>query len=151
MRKVLLLPLLLWACGGSKEPKVEAPAAPAGLAITDVTGSYTGTTMADGTDSVLATWTTTVATNAAGGVDGKYVNQAAPADTLAFTGTISGDSVTYLSASFTPAGAPAGSPQMSWAAVGHASGNAWTGTAVTMVAGSDSVTQRSHWTATRTP
>ena len=63
MRKILLLPLVLWACGGAKEaPPAEAPAAmPAALTAADVVGSYTGTTMANGTDSVLSTWTSMVA------------------------------------------------------------------------------------------
>ena len=63
------------------------------------------------------------------------MNTAAPNDTVAFTGTLSADSVIWASAPFTPPGAPAGSPQMKWIAVGRAAGNAWTGTAVTMIAG----------------
>ena len=75
MRKILLLPLVLWACGGAKEaPPAEAPAAtPAALTAADVVGSYTGTTMANGTDSVLSTWTSVGMTNAAGGLEGKLV------------------------------------------------------------------------------
>ena len=152
MRKILLLPLVLWACGGAKEaPPAEAPvAAPAALTAADVVGSYTGTTMANGTDSVLSTWTSVGMTNAAGGLEGKLVDQAAPNDTVAFTGTLSADSVIWASSPFTPPGAPAGSPQLKWIAVGRATGNAWTGTAVTMIAATDSVVQNSHWTATRT-
>jgi hypothetical protein len=151
MRKLLLLPLMLWACAGAKEPKVETPVTPAALAVGDVVGTYAGTTMADVTDSVLSTWTSVTVANATGGVDGKFVNQAAPTDTTLFTGTISGDSITYVSAPFTTPGAPAGSPQMKWMAVGRATAGAWAGTAVTMVAANDSVVQHSHWTATRTP
>jgi hypothetical protein len=151
MRKILLLPLVLWACGGAKEaPPAEAPAAmPAALTAADVVGSYTGTTMANGTDSVLSTWTSVAMTNDAGGLEGKLVNQAAPNDTVAFTGMLSADSVIWTSSPFMQPGAPAGSPQLMWTAVGRAAGNAWTGTAVTMVAGTDSVVQNSHWTATR--
>ena len=79
----------------------------------------------------------------------KLVNTAAPNDTVSFTGMLSADSVIWASAPFTPPGAPAGSPQMQWIAVGRGAGNAWTGTAVTMVAGTDSVVQNSRWTATR--
>jgi hypothetical protein len=151
MRKILLLPLVLWACGGAKEaPPAEAAATmPAALTAADVVGSYTGTTMANGTDSVLSNWTSVAMTNADGGLEGKLVNTAAPNDTVSFTGTLSADSVIWASAAFTPPGAPAGSPQMQWIAVGRGAGNAWTGTAVTMVAGTDSVVQNSHWTATR--
>lgn len=153
MRKVLLLPLVLWACGGAKEaPPADAAATmPAALTVTDVTGSYVGTTMANGTDSVLSTWTSVAMTNASGGLEGKLMDAKAPTDSVAFTGVLSADSVIWSSVPFIPAGAPAGSPQMKWVAVGHVMGNSWTGTAVTMNAATDSVVQNSHWTATRTP
>ena len=59
MRKLLLLPLVLWACAGEKAPPADdaAMAAPAALTAADVVGSYVGTTMANGTDSVLSNWT----------------------------------------------------------------------------------------------
>ena len=107
--------------------------------------------MASGTDSVLSTWTSLAMTNASGGLEGKFMDAMAPTDTVAFTGVLSADSVIWSSAPFLPAGAPAGSPQMKWVATGHVSGNSWTGTAVTMIAATDSVVQNSHWTATRTP
>ena len=151
MRKILLLPLVLWACGGAKEaPPVDTAAmTPAALTAADVVGSYTGTTMANGTDSVLSTWTSMAMTNAEGGLQGALVNLAAPNDTVTFTGVLSADSVVWSSAPFMPPGAAAGSPEMKWIAVGRAAGNAWTGTAVTMIAATDSVVQNSHWTATR--
>jgi hypothetical protein len=151
MRKILFLPMLLLAAGCAKEPKVEVPVGPAPLTVTDVTGSYAGTTMANGTDSVLSTWTSVAMTNASGGLEGKLMDAKAPTDSVAFTGVLSADSVIWSSAPFIPAGAPAGTPQMKWIATGHVSGNSWTGTAVTMIAATDSVTQNSHWTATRTP
>jgi len=152
MRKLLLLPLVLWACSGSKEaPANAAAAAPAALMAADVVGSYAGTTMANGTDSVLSTWTSIATADSAGALSGKLMDAKAPTDSVAFTGVLSADSVVWSSAPFMPAGAPAGSPQMKWIAVGRAAGNAWTGTAVTMIAATDSVVQNSHWTATRTP
>jgi len=143
--------MILLAAGCAKEPKVETPAAPAALTVTDVTGSYTGSTMANGTDSVLATWTSASMTNASGGLEGKFVDARTPTDTVAITGVLSADSVIWSSAPYLPPGAAAGSPQLKWVAVGHVSGNNWTGTAVTMIAATDSVVQNSHWTATRTP
>jgi hypothetical protein len=64
MRKVLFLPMLLLAAGCAKEPKVEVSAGPAPLTAADVTVSYTGSTVANGTDSVLSTWTSVAMTNA---------------------------------------------------------------------------------------
>lgn len=150
MRKLLLLPLVLWACGGAKEaPPAEAAAA---LTAADVTGTYVGSTMAEGTDSVLTTWTVRVTANAAGGLDGKIVNDATPNDTVAFVMTVSGDSALGVSVPYTDPMAPAGSPQMAWTSVARpGAGNAWSGSLAIMIAGTDSVVQRAHWAGTRTP
>lgn len=151
MRKLLVLPVLLWACGGAKEAPPPDAAAPAALTAADISGSYAGSTTAAGTDSVLDTWTSRSVANDAGAIVGTFVADAAPADSIAMTGTFAGDSAVWISAPHTPAGAAAGSPAVVWVAVGRVSGGRWTGTAVTTVAGTDSVVQRSNWTATRVP
>lgn len=153
MRKLLLLPLALWACGGAKDQQAETAAmTPAALSAADVTGTWTGATTVPTDSTMNDTWTAWVMANAAGGIEGKIVSSSAPNDTVAFTTTISGDSITSVSAAFTPAGAPAGAPQMTWTSVGRTSGGgAWSGTAVWMNAGSDSVVQAGTWVATRTP
>ncbi len=145
MRRVLFLPWILLACGGSKEAKT------ATLTPADLTGTYEGTTMADGTDSVVASWTAVVVTNAAGGLEGKLVNHAAPTDTVSFTQTISGDSVIAVSAAYTDPAAPMGAPQLKWTSVSHGTGSERTGRVEIMAASSDSLIQRVHWKATRTP
>lgn len=132
------------ACGGSKGAKM--------LTVADVTGTYEGVTMAEGSDSVVSTWTVWLSADDAGGAAGKIVNHAAPMDTVTFTETISGDSMIGASSTYVPAGSPAGSPEVHWTSVGRvASGNEWTGTVVVMMAGTDSVIQRSKWKGTRTP
>ena len=153
MRKLLLVPLFLWACGGEKAPKMDdtAMAAPAALTAADVVGSYDGTTMAEGTDSVILIWTSTTTTNAEGGLVGQLVQADAPETPVPMTATISGDSVTWMGGPYTPVGAAADAPQMTWTAVGRRTGDTWNGTVVFMMAGSDSVVQRATWTATRTP
>jgi hypothetical protein len=152
MRKLLLLPLLVWACAGEKAPKMDesAMAAPAALTTADVVGNYAGQTMAEGTDT-LTYWTSMAMTNANGDLTGELVQAAAPDMAVPMVGTLSGDSVVWVGGPFTPIGAAADAPQMMWKAVGRANGNAWTGTVVWMMAGSDSVTQSGTWTATRTP
>lgn len=145
MRLVLFLPALVLACGGAK---VDGSAA---ITTADVTGTYTGSTMAETTDSVLSNWTVWVATNSAGGLEGKFVNHAAPNDTVAFRQTIAGDSVISESVAYTDPLAPAGTPQLQWTSVAHHAGNDWSGTVAIRVAGSDSVIQRAHWKGTRTP
>jgi hypothetical protein len=152
MRKLLLLPLLLWACGGDKAPKTDdaAMAAPAALTAADVVGSYAGATTIEGTDSV-SNWTSTSTTNATGELVGELVQAAAPDMAIPMVATLSADSVIWVGGPYTAIGAAADAPQMMWTAVGRATGNAWTGTVVWMTAGSDSVMQRGTWTATRTP
>lgn len=152
MRKLLLLPLVLWACAGEKAPPMDdaAMAAPAALSAADVVGNYTGETMTEGTDT-LTYWTSMAMTNAEGALVGELVQQAAPDMAVPMVGEISGDSVIWVGGPFTPIGAAADAPQMMWKAVGRATGNTWNGTVVWMMAGSDSVTQSGTWTATRTP
>ena len=156
MRKLLLLPLVLWACGGSKDAPMDDTAAmadmPAALTAADVTGSYEGTTMAQGPDSmVTSNWTAWVTDDGMGGLSGRIVVSTAPTDTVAFAMKLSGDSTINVSEPFTDRMAPEGSPQMTWVSIGHGNGNAWTGTVAWMAAGSDSVTMTGTWSATRTP
>lgn len=156
MRKLLLLPLVLWACGGAKDAPMDdsaaMAAAPAALTDADVTGSYAGATTVPADTMQNTTWTAWIMSDGMGGLTGKIVTASAPADTISFTQTLSGDSTINASAPFTPPGAAADSPQMAWISIGRTSGdNAWTGTVAWMVAGSDSVTMTGNWTATRTP
>jgi hypothetical protein len=127
-----------------------AMAAPAALSAADVVGNYVGETMAEGTDT-LTYWTSMAMTNAEGAIVGELVQQAAPDVAVPMVGEISGDSVIWVGGPFTPIGAAADAPQMAWMAVGRVTGDTWKGTVVWMMAGSDSVTQRGTWTATRTP
>jgi hypothetical protein len=152
MKKLLLLPLVLWACAGDKAPPADdaAMAAPVALTTADVVGSYVGATRADGTDT-LTNWTSVAMTNADGGLVGELVQQAAPDMAVPMMGTISGDSVIWVGGPYTAPGAAADAPQMMWTAVGRSTDGAWGGTVVWVNVGSDSVVQRGTWTATRTP
>lgn len=151
MRKILLVPCLLLAVGCSKEAKVEAPAAPAALIAADIAGTLEGTTLTEATDSVLNTWTIHQVADASGGLTGTIVNHAAMKDTVAFTSTLSGDSTISVSATYTDATMPKGTPPLKWRAIGRATGHEWTGTVTIMVAATDSVLQRAKWKATHTP
>lgn len=154
MRKLLLVPCMLLAVGCSKEAKVEAPpppAAPAALVAAAVAGTLEGTTMAEATDSVLSTWTSVQVVDASGGLTGKLVNHAAPKDTVAYTTLLAGDSAVSMSATYTDATMPKGTPPLKWKVVGRANGHEWTGTVTFMVAKNDSVLMRARWKATHTP
>jgi hypothetical protein len=152
MRKLLFLPLILWACAGDKAPKMDdtAMAAPAALTAADVVGNFVGETMAEGTDT-LVHWTSMTMTNAEGALVGELVQQAAPDMVVPMVAEISGDSVIWLGGPYTPIGAAADGPQLGWRAVGRQTGDTWKGTGVWRMAGSDSVVQAGTWMATRTP
>ena len=142
---------MLLAVGCAKEAKVDdVPAAPAALTAADAVGTLEGTTMSETTDSVLSTWTA-VQVAAAGGLTGTLVNHAAPKDTIPYSTTIAGDSAVSVSAIYTDATMPKGTPQLKWRAVGRATGHEWARTVTIMVAANDSMLQRATWKATLTP
>ena len=153
MRKILLVPCMLLAVGCAKEAKVDdaPPAAPAALTAADAAGTLEGTTLAETTDSVLSTWTAVQVAGGTGGLTGTFVNHAAMKDTIPYSTTFSGDSAVSVSAIYTDATMPKGTPQLKWRAVGRATGHDWTGTVTIMVAANDSVLQRARWKATHTP
>lgn len=158
MKKVLLSGLvLLVACGGKTDTKAAdssaVTAAPPALTTADLAGTYNGTSMPEaGSDSVVNTWTSHVTVNASGGAEGKFVSALAPKDTVAFTQTISGDSVISESANYSDPQAPKGSGPVHWRAVGRqTSPHQWAGTVAIMPAGKDSVVTRFRWKATHTP
>lgn len=150
--KKLLLPCvaLLFACGEAK--KEEAPAAaPPALTAADLAGSFNGTTMMATSDSVTATWTSTVTVDSTGMAHGRIVNVAYPKDTVTYTQKVEGDSAIAESAPYVDRAMPKGSPQVHWKSVGRATGNEWSGTADVMPVGKDTVIAHLRWKATRTP
>jgi hypothetical protein len=125
-----------------------APAAPAALTEADLVGTWNGQSMPQSSDSVLAKWT---CVQPATGNQSKCVDAAAPKDTTVYTYTLSGDSVMFTSAAYTPP-APPKSPKVIDHVVGRKSGDKWSGTAVTVLASKpDSVVLRTRWEATKSP
>jgi hypothetical protein len=125
-----------------------APAAPAALTEADLVGTFTGQSMPQSSDSVLARWTCVQPPT---GNQSKCVDAAAPKDTNVYTYTLSGDSVMFTSAAYTPP-APPKSPKVIDHVVGRKSGDKWVGTAVTVLASKpDSIVMRTRWEATKAP
>lgn len=125
-----------------------APAAPAALTATDLVGTWNGQSMAEGSDSVIGRWTCVQPPT---GNESKCVDAVSPKDTTVYTYTISGDSVMFTSAPFTPP-APAKSPKLIEHVVGRKAGDKWTGTSVaTLASKPDSVVMRMRWEATKSP
>ena len=146
------------ACAKNETPKADsaapaaaaAPAAPAAISAADMVGTVNGRALAQNSDSVLFQFT---CTTAAGGNVSRCVNAMAPKDTIAYTYTLSGDSVMWTSAAYTPPAPPKGPkiPQLIDHVVGRLSGGKWSGTTVSMLAAKpDSVFMRSRWEATKT-
>lgn len=150
--KKLLLPWLALLCACAEAKKEEAPAAaPPALAVADLAGSFSGTSMAATSDSVVGTWTSVVMIDSAGKAQGRFVSAASPKDTVSFTQWIEGDSSLAESAPYTDRTMPKGSPQVHWKAVGRAAGNEWSGTVDIMPVGKDTVIMHLRWKSTRTP
>ena len=146
MRRYLLVLPFLIACGGSETPPADsAAAAPAALTDADVSGTWTGSLMAEGSDSVLATWTNVCAAGTC-----RLVASNAPNDTVTSTYTIQADSIVGTTA-------PYADPTMGgtmiidhW--VARVSANQVTGTGhMNLAATPDSVVMRYRFTGSKQP
>ena len=103
MKKAMLLAALVVACGKSETPKADSPAVAAGpapLTAADVAGTWTGTTMAEASDSVLTRWTVI-----GDGMNGKWVREGSK-DTVATMATYDADSSIITSAPYTDPNIP---------------------------------------------
>jgi len=152
--RLLIAAISLVACAKSESAKTDsaaamsaAPTAPAAVTAADMASTVNGKVMAQGSDSVLSTFTCSPGTAAN---TTRCVDPAAPKDTVNYTYTLTGaDSVMFESAPFTPP-TPPKSPKLINHVVGHLAGNQWTGTTVSVLAAKpDSVVQRTRWTATK--
>ncbi|HUF27734.1 MAG TPA: hypothetical protein VMM18_12230 [Gemmatimonadaceae bacterium] len=150
MRNVTILLLALAACTradqqASDMPDTGAPGA-AALMASDVSGSWTGTTMAEGSDSVVGRWTTTQVTDSTSIV----VFEGSP-DTVRSRVTFEADSMIVASDPYTARALP-GSPQVRFRSIGRLSAGRLVGTSTLMLAANqDSVIRRSRWEASRAP
>ncbi|HZI27549.1 MAG TPA: hypothetical protein VFD64_05290 [Gemmatimonadaceae bacterium] len=147
MRRYLLIVPLLVACGGSETPPADsaAAAAPPMLTEADVAGTWAGNFMAEGSDSVIATWT-----DMCSGGTCRLVVSAAPNDTVVSTYTIAGDSLMYSMAAYKDP--MAGGAMVTDAGVARISGNQITGNGMIRLADRpDSVVMRYRFTGTKQP
>jgi len=145
-RLILAVPFVLFACAkGETPPADSAVAAPAVLTEADIAGTWTGTAMAEGTDSVFAHWTQICAAGTCRGTSTEN-----PKDTTVSTYVIAGDSSTGTAA---PQADPAAGGAMvvdHW--VARISGNQVIGTGrFTLADKPDSVVMRYRFTGTKTP
>jgi hypothetical protein len=148
MRKLLLGAVMLAACARGDAPAtdtiaMDTSAQTTSLSAGDVEGTWSGTSMMEGSDSVVARWTTTSRGN-----EGHIVWEGTT-DSIPFTTTFAGDSMIVVSQAYAP---PGGGQQETFRTVGRLQGGRLVGTATNHPAGNpDSVISRTRWEATRNP
>ena len=154
MRPTLLLivPALL-ACAKSDDSAAArdtstptAATAPAALRASDVSGTWNGTTMAQGSDSVISRWTLMNDTD----TTGKLI-RATTGDTVPFRVTFSGDSMVAVSQPYASTRA-ANAPRVIFNSTGRLQDGKLVGTVFyTSATKADSVLSRARFEATRAP
>lgn len=149
MKKAILLAAVLFACAKKDEPAADTAAMAAGppaLTATEIAGTWTGTAMAEMSDSVLFKFTVWSPT----GMDSKTLI-GGQKDTVAVTHMFSGDSLVATSASYVDQTMP-GKPTVMFRAVGRMMGGKLAGTAAVMLASKpDSVLARNRWEMVKAP
>ena len=145
MRRFLFAVPFIIACGGAETPPADSAAmAPAALTDADVTGTWTGTAMMEGTDSVLSHWTQVCAAGTCRGT-----NQESP-DTVVSTYVLEADSSRGVTQPF--ADKTMGGIMVTDHWVARISGNQVTGTGMFKLADRpDSVLVRYRFTGTKAP
>lgn len=147
MRRYLLVLPLLIACSKAETPPPDsaAAAAPAALTDADVSGTWTGTLMPEGSDSVVAHWT-----DVCGAGTCRLTTQEFPKDTVVATYVIQGDSVVGTAAAYADPSMKGTMVTDSW--VGRITGNQVSGSGhLNLAAKPDSVVMRYHFTGTKAP
>ena len=145
MRRLLWAVPFLIACGGAETPPADsAAAAPAALTEADVAGTWTGTAILEGTDSIVAHWTQVCAGGTCRGT-----SQEDP-DTVVSTYVLEADSSRGVSQPFENTTMPGVMLIDNW--VARVSGNQVTGTGrFTLAAKPDSVVMRYRIVGSKAP
>ena len=146
MRRYLLVLPFLIACAKAETPPADSAAmAPAALTEADVAGTWSGTLMAEGSDSVLANWTALIS-----GGTYRLTTTQSPKDTVSGTYMLEGDSSRYSAGPH--ADASAGGAMVTDAGTSRFSGNQITGAGITRLAEKpDSVVLRYRFSGTKQP
>ena len=124
-----------------------AAAAPARPALTpaDVAGEWAGTSYADPGDSVVARWRITSRTDSTAVLTFDGTKR-----TVNYRTTVAGDSLVSVSEPYTPPGAPATAPKVTFHAIGRLQGDTLRGVTHVMSATKpDSMIGTHRWVATR--
>jgi hypothetical protein len=147
MRRYLLVLPFVFACAKGEEAPADSAAmaaAPAALTEAEIAGTWTGTAMLEGSDSVFAHWTQVCANGTCRGTSTET-----PKDTIVSTYVLAADSSVGTSA-------PQSQPGVTGMVVDHwvvrVSGTQASGTGMMTLADKpDSVVMRYRFTGTKTP
>jgi hypothetical protein len=144
MRRYLLVVPFLIACGGAETPPADsAAAAPAALTEADLAGTWSGTAMMEGSDSVFANWSNMCSAGTC-----LFTTTQMPADTVTHTYTLEADSMRGMSSAYAEATMGGTMVVDHW--VARLSGNQVTGTGeLRLAAMPDSVLARYRFIGTK--
>jgi len=148
MRRLILAVPFLFACAKGETPPADSAAmaaAPAALTEADVAGTYSGTLMPEGSDSVVGNWTVVI-----GGGTFRLTTAEAPKDTVTGTYVLEADSSRYTSSAH--ADPAAGGAMVTDAGTTRFNGNQISGTgAIRLADKPDSVVMRYRFSGTKVP
>lgn len=146
MRRLVFAVPFIFACAKAETPPADsAAAAPPALTEADVAGTWAGTLMAEGSDSVLGNWTVMI-----GSGTYRLTTKEYPKDTVTGTYTLEGDSSRYSAG-------PHADASMGGAVVTDAGTSRFVGNQITalgtvrLASKPDSVMLRYRATGTKTP
>jgi len=148
MRRLLLVVPFVFACAKAETPPADSAAmaaAPASLTEADMAGTWTGTAMMQGTDSVFSHWTQVCAAGTCRGTSTE-----APKDTAVASYVIVADSAVGTGqpmADATMGGTMVVDHWVVRVSGGQATGTGW----FTLAAKPDSVVARYHFSGTKNP
>jgi len=155
MRKAILLAVVVAACSRAETPATDTaaaaatptPSAPAPLTPADIAGTWNGTTMAEGSDSVTNRWTVVRVTDSTS----KLIFQGVR-DSIPVSVRFDADSMIATSQAYTDPTMPRGSQPVTFRSVGRLKDGKLVGNVTVMLASKpDSVVGRSRWEATKAP
>ena len=147
MRRYLLILPFVFACAKKEAPSADSTAAamPAALTESDVAGTWTGTLMMEGSDSVIGHWT-----DVCGGGTCRLTTQESPKDTITSTYVLQADSMVGTAAAYAEPSMKGTMVTDHW--VARVTGNQVTGTGMLKLASApDSVVMRYRFTGTKNP
>ncbi len=152
MRKAFFLAAVLVACAKVETPPSDtasamAPAPPRNLTAADIAGSWNGTSMMAGSDSVTSKWVVTSTSDSTGTLT--YEGSKTP---IAFTSVMDADSTIATSVPFVQPGGKANAPKVMFRSVGRMQDGKLVGTSELMLAAKhDSIVAKRTFVATKAP